>query len=211
MRRQERYAASGVRCLWLFRQASFPVDERLPAARILGTPEAGLRASLPDIFERERQELPMREFLVAVFSKRLRFGLPLGVEAQFVVRAARLPCWRCCAWTQILKEVEVTAGPHEACFSVPELGKYAGLWGMVRARLPSTFPTGSIHRRFNKTQGREYLSNGCSHCGAQIGEHLEHEALDGLRIICEYSAALDEAWREVIHRTEGGTVGWGVY
>jgi competence protein CoiA len=211
VRRQERYAASSIRCLWLFRQGSFPISESLPSARILGTLEAGFRASLPDIFGRGRQELPMREFLAAAFSKRLRFGLPLGVKANFTVRAVRLPCWRCHAWTQILKEVEVTAGPHEASLSVPELGRHRGLWDGVRAQLPSSFPSGTIHRRYSKMQEREYLRNGCSHCGVLIGEHFKEQATGNVSVICEYAAPLDDAWRTAIHRQEGSLAGWGVY
>jgi competence protein CoiA len=211
MRRQERYAASGIRCLWLFRQGSFPISDSLPAARILGNLEAGFRASLPDIFERGRQELPMREFLAAAFGKRLRFGLPLGAEATFTVRVARLPCWRCHAWTQILKEVEVTAGPHRASLPVPELGRHRGLWDRVRERLPSSFPSGTIHRRYSRTQEREYLSNGCSHCGALIGGQFGHQASDDVRAICEYTARLDEVWRAAIQHQQGSLAGWGVY
>src|SRR5262249_40274425 len=34
LRRQKRYALSGIRCLWLFRQSRFPITSDLPAARI---------------------------------------------------------------------------------------------------------------------------------------------------------------------------------
>jgi competence protein CoiA len=153
----------------------------------------------------------MREFLVAAFGKRLRFGLPLGAEATFTVRVARLACWRCHAWTQILKEVEVTAGPHQVSLSVPDLRKYGGLWDRVRAQLPSSFPSGTIHRRYNRTQGREYLSNGCSHCGALVGGHFEYQESDDVRVICEYTARLDEVWRTAIQHQQGSLAGWGVY
>ncbi len=46
MRRQERYRLSGMRGLWLFWQAMFPVSEALPAARVLGTPREGFTAVL---------------------------------------------------------------------------------------------------------------------------------------------------------------------
>ena len=210
LRRQERYAASGVRCLWLVR-GSFPISESLPAARILGRLETGFSASLPDIFGRERQRLSMREFLAAAFAKRLRYGLPPGVEAQFIVRTARLPCGRCQAWTQVLTEVEVTAGPYGASLSVSDLGRYPGLWDSVRARLPSSFPTGTIKRRYSTTQGANVLSNGCSHCGALIGKEVEHEATNDTRMLSRYSVPLDEAWRQVIQRREGSLAGWCVY
>ncbi len=153
----------------------------------------------------------MREFLAAVFSKRLRFGLPMDVETNFIVRSARLPCWRCHAQTQILREVEVTAGPHQATFSVPELGRHRGLWGMVRARLPSSFPSGAVYRRFSKTEEREYVGNRCSHCGASLGQYREQEASDDVRVVCEYTARLDEAWRTAINHQEACLAQWGVY
>jgi competence protein CoiA len=211
VRRQERYAASGIRCLWLFRQRSFPISEAVPAARILGTLEAGFRASLPDIFGRGRQELPMQEFLVAVLCKRLRFGLPLDVQAKFTVRAARLPCWRCHAQTQILKEVEVRAGPYQTTFSLSKLGSYRGLWDSVRARVPSSFPSGVVRRRYSKAEGREHLGNSCSHCGVSTGEHFEDQASEDVRVICDYTARLDEAWRTAIHHQAGSLAQWGVY
>ena len=210
-RRQARYAQSGVRGLWLFRQASFPVEERLPAARLLGTPDTGFRASLPDLFERERQVLPMPEFLAAAFGKRLRFGLPLGVEARFTVHGARLTCWRCEARTQILRDVEVKAGPHRARWSVPSLGRRPGLWEGIRARLPSSFPSGTVRPRFSKTQGVKQLINGCSHCGALIGEHVQPEAGDDQYVISEFAAPLEEPWRGALLGHEGGVAGWGVY
>ena len=209
--RQERYAQSGVRGLWLFRQASFPVEEGLPAARLLGTPETGFRASLPDLFERERQVLPMHEFLTAAFSRRLRFGLPLGVEARIVVHGARLTCRRCQARTQILKDVEVETGPHRARLSVSALGRRPGLWDSIRPRLPSSFPSSSIRPRISKTHSQKELSNGCSHCGAPIGERIKHEVGDEPYVISEFAAPLDETWRGALLSQEGSVAAWGVY
>ena len=211
LRRQQRYAQSGVRCLWLFRQASFPIYEDVPAARILGTPDAGFRASLPDLFGRQQQELPMPAFLAAAFTRRLRFGLPLGVEARFVLQAARLTCWRCQARTQLLREVEVKAGPHEVRVSLADLGHHTGLWDTIRPRLPSSFPSGSIRPRFGKAHGQKVLSNGCSHCGALIGEPFRHKAGDDTYAVCDFSAPLNEPWRAAILSRAGGITGWGIY
>lgn len=41
LRRQRRYADNGIRCLWLFRQKSFPRSRELPAARVLEDKEKG--------------------------------------------------------------------------------------------------------------------------------------------------------------------------
>lgn len=137
----------------------------------------------------------MHEFVAAAFGKRLRFGLPLGVEARFVVQGARLTCRRCQARTQILKAVEVEAGPDRARLSVSALGRRPGLWDSIRPRLPSSFPSSSIRPRFSKIQGLKQLSNGCSHCGAPIGEDVEHEARDESYVISEFVVPLEEPWR----------------
>ena len=211
MRRQKRYAASGVRGLWLFRQASFPVDERLPAARVLGTSATGFMTSLPDIFEQARQVMSLQDFLAGAFGRRLKFGLPLGVETRFVVRAARLMCGRCQARTQVLRAVDAAAGPHKLSLSVTELGREPGLWARVRLHLPSSFPSGTIRPRYSKAQGHTAFSNGCGYCGAPIDEVSKQDGQDEDHVVSEYSAPLDEPWREAIRRHVGVLAGWGLY
>ena len=68
--RQERYRQSGVRCLWLFRRLGFPVSKDFPAARVSGDLTTGFKVHLG------WQEMPVDEFLDAVFAKRFRYGIP---------------------------------------------------------------------------------------------------------------------------------------
>jgi hypothetical protein len=78
--RQERYRQSGVRCLWLFRRSGFPASKDFPAARVSGDVTTGFKAHLG------RQEMPVDEFLDAVFAKRFRFGIPLGAKTTVRIR-----------------------------------------------------------------------------------------------------------------------------
>ncbi len=216
MRRQERYRVSGVRALWLFRQGSFPVDEALPAAHIGGTVKEGLTAVLPgerpgSLRHGGGQEIPMAEFLAAAFGRRLRFGLPLDVPAHFLTHTGRLFCWACGAETPILTWVEVRAGRHVAQVTVPRLGEHPQLWKQVRGWLPTSFSTNAIRPRYSRTQKRSYLSNGCHHCDALIGEFFEHDAWDDQEVIHEITAPLDEAWREAMVQDDGAEACWGVF
>jgi competence protein CoiA len=78
--RQERYRQSGVRCLWLFRRSRFPVSKDFPAARVSGDLATGFKVHLG------WQEMPVDEFLDAVFAKRFQYGIPLGAKAIVRIR-----------------------------------------------------------------------------------------------------------------------------
>jgi competence protein CoiA len=210
LRRQKRYAQSDVRCLWLLRQSDFPVDHALPAARISGNLKEGFIALVPS-GSRELQSVPMQDFLTAAFNKRLRFGVPLGASANVSVRAGHMFCWLCGAETQIITGVDVEFGPHECAFSVPDLDAYPDLFDVVRSRLPNDLRIGAIKRRFSKAQERLYLSNGCAHCDALIGEFSEHEAWEDQKEMCAFPIRITEQWRQAIEGNVAFERGWGVY
>ena len=209
LRRQLRYAESGVRCLWLLRHRGFLISRDLPAARIGGGPDEGFLALVPT--GSGEQRLPMREFLDAAFNKRLRFGLPLGCNGLVSVQAGPLSCWSCRAETQIVTGVVVDVGPVDYRFSVPELDAHLDLFEGLRRRIPEGIGIGSIKRRYSKTQKRSYLSNGCAHCGALMGEYFEHDACEDEETVCEFQTRIDEIWQGAIQQHQDYVEGWGVY
>jgi hypothetical protein len=206
--RQERYARSNVRCLWLLRQSGFPVDERLPAARVSGSPEEGFMAQVPTGVG--EQSVPIRDFLEAAFSKRLRFGLPLGFPATVSVQAGRMHCWSCRALTRIISFVVVVYGPREYRLTVPDMGKYPDLFALIHSSLPAGLGLGAIKRRFSKTQGRSYLSNGCVRCDALVGQFHEYDAWEEQETVYTVAIRMDERWRTAIQE-HGYDEGWAVY
>jgi hypothetical protein len=209
LRQQERYAQSGIRCLWLLRRRGFPISKELPAARIGGGIEEGLTAFVGD-----DQELPMTEFLDAAFDRRLRFGVPRGVLAQVAIHAGSMNCWHrsCGKRTRIITQIEVVFGLHERSFTVAELGDYPGLFDTVRPHLPNGLGIGTIKHRFSNNEGRRYLSNGCAHCDRLMGAFYEHEAWDDVTTVCEFPMRLSDQWRDAVADDEMyGEVGWGVY
>ena len=208
MRRQTRYAASGVRGLWLMRHPGLPATEALPAALISGSAEIGFTAVLKA--ESGDQILPMEEFLAAAFSGRLQFGIPLGARGRMRVSAGRLACWSCGAETQVISEICVLVGPEEYRFTVPDFDKYPALLQPVLRHLPNHWQVGETKRRYSKGQGRSYLSNGCMHCDALIGQFLEHNAWSDGQETCELGVAIDDQWLAAI-RERGYKETWIVY
>lgn len=205
MRRQVRYAASGVRCLWLMRHPGFPVDRALPAAHIGGAAEAGYTATLKTVTG--QQVLPIEELLAAAFSKRLRFGIPIGTSGQVEIFVTALHCWSCGAEAQIISDVGVVVGPNKFRFSVSDFDGHLALFDLIRRRLPNNLQIGAVKQRFSQAQGRSYLSNGCFHCDALFGQFHEHEFWYSGVKICEFSIAIDARWLEIMRDRDG----WSVY
>lgn len=209
--RQRRYAKSDVRGLWLLRQSGFPITYDLPAARI-GKAAAGDFAALIPTGWGEKS-VPMNEFLEAAFSKRLKFGMPEGFAAFVSVRASYTECWRhsCQARTRVITCISVKFGPYDCEFSIPDLGKYPGLFAIVRAHLPDDPAIGEIKRRYSKTQERFYLSNGCARCDTLMGEWFEIGTRHDEETICEFVTHASESWRRAIKDESGDQERWGIY
>jgi competence protein CoiA len=218
MRRQACYEQSGVRCLWLLhvRQSDdlppnrLPIDRALPVAGINGSPAEGFVALVPT-GGGGQQSVPMQDFLEAAFSKHLRFGVPLGVAATVLVRAGHMFCWSCGSETWIITGVDVALAPETYEFMVPGLDEYPDLFEIVRGRLPSNLGLGAIKRRLSKTQERAYLSNGCAHCDALIGEFYEHDAWEDQETVCQFPIRVNERWRQAIRGNDDYEDGWGFY
>lgn len=206
LRRQRRYAKSGVRGLWLFRQRKFAIDPSIPAARV-SVGDVGFVAHLPA--GGGEQTLVLRDFLGAAFTRRLHFGVPLGLPARAAINVGTLSCWSCGADTEIISSILVTYGANKYRFSVPGLGEHPDLFAVIRDHLPTDAGVGIIRPRKSTTQGRSYLSNGCAHCDALIGEFHEHEVWGNEQEVRSFTIIVDERWRqEMIKRSKAA---WGVY
>lgn len=205
--RQARYAANGVRCLWLFRQPKFPISYAVPAARIAGNPAEGFTATLPGD---GGQCVELEDFLAAAFRSRLRFGISVDAPARLRASKGHLHCWACGAETNIITRLQLIVGPHEFPFSVPDLTNHPELYDEIRRRLPNLL-TSSVKLRSSETQKRRYLSNGCQHCDAFIGEFHEHDAWDDQSAAAELPVSVHAKWLAAIKARFGEITGWAVY
>jgi hypothetical protein len=152
----------------------------------------------------------MGEFLSAVFSKRFKFGLPLGLDATVSIRAGFLWCWSCGALTRIVTGIDVGFGPNIFSFTIPEFGKHPQPLDSVLSQLPDHLEIGCIKPRFSKTQGRSYMSNGCFHCDALIGEFFEHDAWDEQETVFVFSIQISKQWQKAIKSHCGYETAWSV-
>lgn len=207
-RRQARYAASGVRGLWLMRRFAAPISDSVPATRVSQNESGGFLAHLST--PTSEQTMSVEEFLAAAFSGRLKFGLPLGASTKVSVQAGSAPCWSCGALTRIITDLTVTLGPHEYSFSVSDMDDAFALFDPIYQSLPTDLGIGAVKRRYSRTLGRSYLSNGCVHCDALFGQFHESEAFNDRETILVTALPLDEGWQEML-ATEEEVVGWGVF
>jgi competence protein CoiA len=129
LNRQERYRQSDVRCLWLFRRSGFPASKDFPSARVSGDLTKGYKVHLGE------QVMPLDEFLDAVFAKRFRYGIPLGVRA-----SVRIHGWRDYLKREVvpvIRFIDVCVGPHRIRLTVPTLREaFPDLLAFCEERIP---------------------------------------------------------------------------
>lgn len=213
-RRQRRYRESGVRCLWLFRQSRFPIDRRLPAARIGGGPEDGFVALIPT--GSGWQSMPMDEFLRAFFVKRLCFGLPRDVAATVAVQAQRWVGNSCQREVQFVTGIEVVIGTNKLRILIATVRHdHPDLFQIVRSNFPKQLRFEVIEPQYHGSQ-KHPLSNRCPHCNALVGGYYEFDTTHDEETVCTFQSSTSEGWHESILR-EGQSqkgryrIGWGVY
>lgn len=209
LRRQARYAESGVRGLWLVRRGDFVPCAALPAARLLEKPAQTYLAALAT--GGAEQVLPVEELLGAAFGRRFKFGLPIGAKALASVHVGQLHCWKCGAETPILTRIGLACGPYRCDLSVAEFTEFPDLFASLANHIPPNLSVGSIKPRYSTAQSRSYLSNGCEHCGALIGEHFEHEAWEGQARACAFEITFTQRWNEALLQLGKYEPSWAVY
>jgi len=207
-RRQSRYASSGVRGLWLFRQARFDASKDIPAVRISGNPLDGYDVFVPTGVG--EQVLPLSSFISAALSRQYQFGLPLGAPADVEVRCGNLDCWKCGAETLIITGLDISIGPHKLSASISDLGSYPDLVRRTLQAIPAQASLGRIMHSNSREAGPRYLSNGCAHCGALIGAHYEYQAWNHHDVVARFRTVVDEAMRQLAIDL-GDEPGWGVH
>jgi competence protein CoiA len=207
--RHARYAKSGVRGLWLLRQATFHIGQNLPAARVVGDAGENYRALLPN--RGITQEIPMTEFLDAAFGGRLKFGMPQGFAAQVSLWANDVECWSCHRQSRVITRITLEYGPYSWGFMVPDLTDHREVFDIVRARLPTEFKGTAIKDRYSRMQERSYLSNGCGHCDALFGEFFEIDYRDGETKVGDFVTSADAPWCRAIAEQYEDAQCWGVY
>lgn len=232
VRRQERYAAAGVRGLWLFRQRKFPTTKQIPAFRLAFKPEEqAFQVLLPSpLYSPEwmtskeldaprvwQQAVELEDFVQGALSGRLRFAPTLGAKMPFEVHAAEGVCWRCKKPTNIVTGLVFAAGrvfPGHPSIdtSIYELadapGGVEGLQALFPVQRLKSLGVGAIKPRHSKTEGRAYMSNGCVHCDAIQGRFFEHEVAYASEKLLEVDAELKPEWASAMPDSKADIYCW---
>lgn len=207
-RRQSRYASSGVRGLWLFRQLRFDTSKDIPAVRVSGAPRDGYEVFVPT--GAGEQALPLASFITAALNRQYRFGLPLGAPADVAIRCGNMDCYKCGVETPIITGLDIEIGPHKLSATISELDNCPDLVRQALQMIPGDITLGRITHRYSREAGSRYLSNGCAHCGALIGAHYEYQAWDRQDIVARFRTVVDDRMRQLAIDL-GEEPGWGVH
>ena len=94
--RQKRYAASGIRCLWLLQRVGkdFVDTDELPMARIERGDDGQYYAHLDNSYW-DGHTFRVDEFLRAAFSGHFKFGIPHESPCTVAVRVGQIKCSNC--------------------------------------------------------------------------------------------------------------------
>lgn len=203
-RRQSRYAAAGIRALWLFRQRRFAQSPELPAAIVTGTLAGGFTAL----------GRPVAEFLDAVFERRFRFGFAPGDLARATVHGAVVACWGadCPALTRIVTGFELTHLDSRCAFSLAELGAHPPLAATLLARLPPDPARGALHPRWRKDAAAAAAGprNHCCRCARPIGDARLAASSGSRHVVVTLTVPISAAWRALIDTAAVRDLRWGV-
>jgi hypothetical protein len=223
--RQATYKESGVRGLWLMRQARIPISQQTPAFQlsIENTMEAPL-VRLPSgtymeiLINRNTaanpgnwsQCIPLDEFVRGALTKRLIFAPALNATVPIRVHAAESGCWKCTKPTTCLIHIELAVDEVFPCHGnlsitlseIESAAPHGESWlaKYVPNDLLASVGIGPVKLRHSRTAGYTYLSNGCVHCDALQGAFFEHDISWEAKPVLTSHAKL-EAW---IATTENG-------
>jgi len=191
--RQTIYKESGIRCLWLFRQNDVPISRDIPASHVIGNLKDGFFS----------YNLPLRDFLAAVFERRFKYGIPLYHPAKVIIYTRNTTCWyrKCGAPTVLISKIKFDLGFKAYDFRIRDFNNYYGLTKLIReTEAVKKHPKiGQIKRR-NSLGLKPYLSNGCVRCDRIFGHHyafgneVEEESLE----LCSLQVELTPDWQRLI-------------
>jgi len=211
--RQQIYDGAGIRALWLFKLANFKSSKETPAFRLIpNNPLDGFNVKIPknDTFFDGRhnfhwsQEIELSDFIKGSLSKRLVWSLAPGTKLPVRFDGVSIKCWKCKQSTTILLRIVFELGKKfpgcdELMVSIYEFEKHQEiLKSLIPRDLYTKHGVGIIKKRFSKTVGHEYISNGCARCDAIQGQHFEHELGHDAAAIMSTEAELTEPLLSVL-------------
>lgn len=231
-RRHRRYADSGVRALWLFRQHMFPIEKEIPAFRLVFDKEASrFTVQLPSPAHNPwmsakdkneprywRQSIELSRFVEGALNGRLRFAPVLGLTAPVEIFTETTVCWKCKEDTRLVLGITFAASRVlPGCADVElNLDSFADnlergdlvVARMLPAALLKSHGIGALRPRYSRAEGGSYLSNGCVHCDALQGRFFDHEHGFALEKTLEVEARFEPEWGPLMERANDDIYRW---
>ncbi|WP_180100021.1 competence protein CoiA [Acinetobacter sp. YH12153] len=214
--RHDIYLESGIKCLWLMRVSknklnySFEISDVMKhynnVSNMLYLKKEEENSFIVGGFREysfneraldwEYQSLELTECLNHLFSQNtISKVYPGKMKQYFRFYYAESRCWKCHQPTSIVPGIDI---------AIAKKGKFININKVSLEEINSDavvdfinshaqkFNFGQIAYRYSKTEGEEYLSNGCVHCDQLQGKYfLKHELANKKKHYSEY-AELDE-------------------
>jgi competence protein CoiA len=217
-RRQQRYAESGVRGLWLKRHTNLLTEKRTPTFRLRYDEAArSFSVLLPsprfdplDVTNRNKdnpalwqQTIELPVFVNGALNGALTFAPAIGRRMPVSVLTAPVDCWRCNKETRIVIEIVFEASRilkghsniSTTIYAFDEVDGADDLLGTVfPAELLRQKGIGAIKHRYSRTAHGKYLSNGCCHCDALQGRFFDHDSWCDAQPAYAVEAELSDLW-----------------
>jgi hypothetical protein len=179
--RQSKYITSGIRALWLRKLRKRSEQYGRGIYRDPDLPVFGLRQNENGDFYLPQFGVSVEEFITGVFNKKLSWAPKTGETLIAKMIPGNLHCWRCKKLTGVITGLSISnSSGVELCylpFSYDDAKELINDHADLK-RLAS-LGIGAVKPRYSKTVGASYLSNGCIHCDAIMGDFFLHDAETG--------------------------------
>ncbi len=191
-RRQEKYIASGIRTVWFMRTTSknkWDVLDyqsyELPVFSIWLNREHHQLITSGAFYNWDESDLVEIEFInffKALMSGNVQYSLKPNAARSLQFAMNTIQCWKCKKPTNTIMEVNYFI-PYANGFTkiyrldIEDLS-HEHIEIINHPNLITSYQYGLIKKRFSKTRGEAYLSNGCVHCDALQGAFFARHEYD---------------------------------
>lgn len=191
-RRQKKYIASGIRAVWFMRTT--PKNKwdvldyqsyDLPVFSIwLNKENYQLIASgaFHNWDDADLVEIEFVDFFKALMTGSIQYSLKPNAIRSIQVSMNTIQCWKCKKPTNTIMEINYFI-PHAKGFTKIHQSNVEDLSHLHcetinHPNLINSYQYGLLKKRFSKTRGESYLSNGCFYCDALQGAFFSHHERD---------------------------------
>lgn len=180
-RRQKIFDSSGIRCAWLYRVKGNKLHFVDDIPYEYETPVFGMKSrskQIKDLYIPQFDE-PLESFIEGMLQGKLVWSPQEGDRLRAEVIPHYAKCWKCEEETGVILGLSIKDVRNAEIgfnkFSEEDIPEFILRNGV--AKCLSKFRIGQLKTRYSKTKGEGYVSNGCYHCDAIMGNFFMSKAL----------------------------------